>query len=70
MQGKITYWNLNRGYGFIRRDEGNDTYDTFVHVSALSDGRESLNVGDVVSFEIASDLRTKKTCAAQVRVVG
>jgi CspA family cold shock protein len=66
MQGKITYWNLNRGYGFIRGDGGDDT---FVHVSALLDGRQALKVGDVVSFELASDMRTRKTIAAQVRVL-
>jgi cold shock CspA family protein len=66
MQGAITYWNLNRGYGFIRGDDGNDT---FVHVTVLLDGRQALEVGDVVSFEVASDMRTRKTIAAQVRVL-
>jgi CspA family cold shock protein len=67
MQGTITYWNLNRGYGFIR---GDDYTDTFVHVSALLDGRQALQVGNVVAFDLATDPRTHKTIAAQVRVVG
>jgi len=37
-------------------------------VTVLLDGRQALEVGDVVSFEVASDMRTRKTIAAQVPV--
>jgi hypothetical protein len=38
-------------------------------VSALTDGRQSLEIDDRVEFELASNLRNKRICAAEVRVI-
>jgi CspA family cold shock protein len=52
MIGKITTWNLERGFGFIKSDGGGA--DVFVHCSGLSDrSRDHLPVGIRVSFDIA-----------------
>lgn len=50
LQGKCVFFDLQRGFGFLRPTSGEDV---FVHVSECPDRRE-LNVGDLVDFEIAS----------------
>jgi CspA family cold shock protein len=50
MQGKVKWFNKEKGYGFIEREDGNDV---FVHFSAIQeDGFKTLYEGDVVEFEI------------------
>jgi len=50
MQGKVKWFNAQKGYGFIQRDDGPDV---FVHYTAIAgDGFKTLNEGDVVEFEI------------------
>ncbi len=50
MQGKVKWFNKEKGYGFIEREDGNDV---FVHFSAIQEeGFKTLYEGDVVEFEI------------------
>lgn len=50
MQGTVKWFNDEKGYGFIRPDEGGD--DLFVHYSAiLMNGRKALQDGSRVEFE-------------------
>ncbi|HHY44758.1 MAG TPA: cold shock domain-containing protein [Firmicutes bacterium] len=50
MQGRVKWFNAEKGYGFIERDDGPDV---FVHYTAIqSDGFRTLNQGDTVEFDI------------------
>lgn len=50
MTGKVKWFNAEKGFGFIEREDGDDV---FVHFSAIQGtGFKSLNEGDEVSFEI------------------
>jgi len=48
--GKVKWFNAQKGFGFISRDEGDDV---FVHFSAIQgDGYKSLEEGQEVQFEV------------------
>jgi CspA family cold shock protein len=50
MQGKVKWFNAEKGYGFIEREDGPDV---FVHYTAIqTEGFRTLNQGDVVEFDI------------------
>jgi CspA family cold shock protein len=49
-EGKVKWFNAQKGYGFIELDNGKDV---FVHHSAIQmEGYRSLEPGDRVQFEI------------------
>lgn len=50
--GVVKWFNDDKGFGFISRDNGGD--DVFVHFRAINGtGRRSLNEGDKVEFSVA-----------------
>lgn len=55
MQGKVKWFNAEKGYGFIEREDGDDV---FVHYSAIeSEGFKTLDEGQTVEFEIVEGQR-------------
>jgi cold shock protein len=55
MQGRVKWFNAEKGFGFIEQDNGNDV---FVHFSAIqSDGYKSLEEGQSVEFEVVEGNR-------------
>ena len=54
-KGKVKWFNAEKGFGFIEREEGNDV---FVHFSAIEmDGYKSLAEGAEVEFEVVDDAK-------------
>ena len=50
MLGKVKWFNAEKGFGFIERQNGNDV---FVHYSAIAmDGFRALEEGTEVEFEV------------------
>lgn len=49
-QGTVKWFNNQKGYGFIAREDGSDV---FVHYSAITtDGFRTLNEGERVEFSV------------------
>ncbi|MEY8349408.1 MULTISPECIES: cold shock protein CspC [Bacillus cereus group] len=55
MQGRVKWFNAEKGFGFIERENGDDV---FVHFSAIQqDGYKSLEEGQKVEFDIVDGAR-------------
>lgn len=51
MQGIVKWFNAEKGYGFITRDDGEG--DVFVHFTAIQeDGFRTLEEGQRVTFDV------------------
>ena len=63
-QGTVKWFNPDKGYGFISRDDGDDL---FVHYSAIQmDGFKTLDEGQAVEFDITQG-QNGKLQASNVR---
>ena len=50
MTGKVKWFNAEKGYGFIQREDGKDL---FVHFSAIqADGFRTLEEGQAVELDV------------------
>jgi CspA family cold shock protein len=64
-QGTVKFFNSEKGYGFISREQGDDV---FVHFSAIQgDGYKSLDEGQRVEFDVGQGKKGEE--AQNVRVI-
>ena len=69
MAGTVKFFNADRGYGFIKPDDG--ARDVFVHITAVeSAGLKALNEGQRISFEVEPDKKGKGPKAVNLVVTG
>ena len=61
--GKVKWYNADKGYGFITRDDGGDVH---VHSSALPDGTVALKPGQRVEFGVADGRKGESALNVQV----
>lgn len=55
MTGTVKWFNAEKGFGFIQRDNGSDV---FVHFSAIQgDGFKALEEGQKVNFDMTKGAR-------------
>ena len=55
MVGKVKWFNAEKGFGFIEREDGDDV---FVHFTAIqSEGFKTLEEGQAVEFDIVEGNR-------------
>lgn len=64
MQGKVKFFDPDRGFGFISRDGGDDV---FVHVSNLQVSGTTLAEGQTVEFDLGPGRKSEE--AKNVRSV-
>ena len=59
MQGTVKFFNGERGYGFIKPDDG--ARDVFVHITAVEQaGMGSLVEGQRIGYQVIPDRRGTK----------
>lgn len=69
MTGVVKFFNTEKGYGFIKPDDGGK--DIFVHISAVQrSGLASLMEGQKIGFELEPDKKGKGPKAVNLAVMG
>lgn len=61
MKGKVKFFNVKKGFGFIA---GEDGQDVFVHITGLAEGTK-LFEGDEVEFEVEQSDKGPKAINVQ-----
>ena len=65
--GKVKWFNITKGYGFIEPDEGGT--DAFVHITAVQEaGLKELTEGQQIEYELLQ-AKNGKECAMNIKVM-
>jgi cold shock CspA family protein len=68
VKGVLKTWKEDRGFGFIKPDDGGK--DIFIHISALSSESRRPTTGDIIHYQVGKDNRGKfKAINAQIEGV-
>lgn len=63
MQGKVKWFNPEKGFGFIESEDGTDV---FVHFSAITmDGYKTLDEGAEVEFDVVDGAKGPQAANVQ-----
>ncbi|MGN1063165.1 MAG: cold-shock protein [Alphaproteobacteria bacterium] len=63
LSGKVKWFNLKKGYGFITPDEGGN--DVFVHITAVHESKlRSLQDNQPIGYDIKEE--NGKSCATNL----
>ena len=63
--GTVKWFNTEKGYGFIQREQGSDV---FVHYSAIQgSGFKTLHEGQTVEFSVEQNSRGPQACNVTVQ---
>ena len=66
-KGKVKWFNITKGYGFIEPEEGGA--DAFVHITAVQDaGIKELIEGQAIEYEMMPS-KNGKDCAMNLKLV-
>ena len=66
-KGVVKFFNADKGYGFIKPDDGSG--DIFVHVTAVEQaGLRALSEGQKIAYDIEPDKKGKGPKAVNIRV--
>ena len=69
MSGVVKFFNGERGYGFIKPDDGGR--DVFVHITAVEQaGLKALTEGQRIQFEVEPDKKGKGPKAVNLVITG
>jgi cold shock protein len=69
MSGTVKFFNGERGYGFIKPDDGGR--DVFVHITAVEQaGLKGLNEGQRITFDVEPDKKGKGPKAVNLVLSG
>jgi|SRR5580698_1368681 CspA family cold shock protein len=69
MGGTVKFFNGERGYGFIKPDDGGR--DVFVHITAVERaGLKSLTEGQRINFDVEPDKKGKGPKAVNLVITG
>ena len=67
-QGIVKFFNGEKGYGFIKPDDG--SRDIFVHVTAVEQaGLQALSEGQKIAYEVEPDKKGKGPKAVNLQVL-
>jgi cold shock CspA family protein len=66
MLGRITVWNADKGYGFVRCSDGRDY---FLHITNYAEEVGVPSFGTEIEFKIGKDPRSNRTQAMNARRV-
>jgi cold shock CspA family protein len=67
MLGRVTHWNYDKGFGFIRPEAGDTRGDVFLHAETLGDREPA--IGDTIEFETQINHRNGKIRAATAKII-
>ena len=66
-KGKITYWDDDKGFGFITQKTNED--QVFLHISAFSNRDQRPTINQIVTYALSAD-KQGRPCAINATLIG